>query len=181
MKSDSTLKLTYAALFAALCCVATMFIKIPVPMQYGYVHAGDAVVLLSALLLGPWWGALVAGLGSAMADVLSSYIIYAPGTFIIKAAVALCAAYLFRATAAKKPVPFAFVSGAAAELVMVAGYFLYEYYILGYGAGAIADIPGNLLQGASGAIAGGALFAALVRTPYVKRNLPRKDGEDNAQ
>ena len=39
-------KLIYAALFAALCCVITMYPKFPT--LFGYIHAGDALVLLAA-------------------------------------------------------------------------------------------------------------------------------------
>lgn len=53
MKDNTIKKLVFAALFAALSCAATMVIRIPTPIG-GYIHAGDAVVLLSAFLLGPW-------------------------------------------------------------------------------------------------------------------------------
>ena len=59
MKDNTIKKLVFAALFAALSCAATMVIRIPTPIG-GYIHAGDAVVLLSAFLLGPWWGAAAA-------------------------------------------------------------------------------------------------------------------------
>ena len=49
MKDKTLKKLVFAALFAALACVATMVIKIPTPTG-GYIHAGDAVVLLSAFI-----------------------------------------------------------------------------------------------------------------------------------
>ena len=42
---DSKLKLvTLSALFAALCCVATMIIRIPTIGTNGYVNIGDAIV-----------------------------------------------------------------------------------------------------------------------------------------
>ena len=46
-----TKKLIFAALFAALTCVATMIIKVPTPTM-GYIHPGDSIVLLSGFLLG---------------------------------------------------------------------------------------------------------------------------------
>lgn len=55
-------KLVMAALFAALCCVATMSIKIPVPATNGYIHPGDAMVILSGIFLGPVIGGLAAGI-----------------------------------------------------------------------------------------------------------------------
>ena len=73
MNSKSTVtlkKLVMAALFAALACVATMSIKIPTPGTSGYIHPGDAIVILAGVVLGPAWGFLAGGIGSAMADLL---------------------------------------------------------------------------------------------------------------
>ena len=53
MKHDKLLKLVLAALFAALTCVATSLISIPIPATNGYINLGDGMVLLSAFLLGP--------------------------------------------------------------------------------------------------------------------------------
>ena len=50
--------LIYTAVFAALCCVATLCIAIPLP--YGYVNAGDIFVLLSGVCLGPILGGIAA-------------------------------------------------------------------------------------------------------------------------
>ena len=166
MKDKHTRKLIFSALFAALCCAATMIIKFPTAI--GYVNAGDAVVLLGAFLLGPWWGALAAGLGSALADLLAGYAMYVPGTLLIKALMALAAGKLLNTLGLKKPVPAAVAAGCIAEAIMVAGYFLYECFILGYGAAALGSVPFNLLQGVFGAAAGAALFAALCKMPYVR-------------
>ena len=68
-------KIVMAALFAALACVATMSIRIPTPGTNGYIHPGDAIVILSGVVLGPVWGLLAAGIGSAMADLLGGYCI----------------------------------------------------------------------------------------------------------
>lgn len=161
-------KLIYSALFTALCCGATMVIKFPTIMG-GYVNAGDAVVLLGAFLLGPGWGALAAGLGSALADILSGYVIYAPATLVIKAAMALVAGGLLNSLGLRRPNPAALMAGAIGELIMVAGYFLYGCFVLGFGLGALADVPINLLQGAFGASAGATLFGALLKTPYMRQ------------
>ena len=53
-------KIVLTALFAALSCVATMSIKLPTPGTGGYIHPGDAMVILSGVVLGPWWGLLAA-------------------------------------------------------------------------------------------------------------------------
>ncbi|NCB50910.1 MAG: ECF transporter S component [Clostridia bacterium] len=168
MSDSKTRKLIFSALFAALCCVSTMVIKFATPTG-GYIHAGDAVVLLGAFLLGPGWGALAAGLGSALADILAGYVVYAPATLVIKALMALVAGILLNSLGLKRPNPSALIAGSIAGLLMVAGYFLYGCFILGFGLGALADVPLNLLQGLFGALAGAALFGALSKIPYMRQ------------
>jgi uncharacterized membrane protein len=143
-----------------------MFIKIPTPLG-GYVNCGDAVVLLGAFLLGPLWGALAAGIGSALADVISGYVIYAPGTFIIKAAMAVVAALLLAKLRARQEVS-ASICAVIAEIIMVLGYFVYEALPLGFGVAAAANIPFNGIQGVFGAVASVLLYLALSKVPYVR-------------
>lgn len=146
-------RMVLAAVFVALTCVATMVIQIPSPMN-GYVNLGDCFVLLSALFLGPIWGATAAGVGSMLADLFTGYAHYAPGTFVIKAAMALVFYLIYRTlTAGKLPKTAAYLIGAvAAELVMVVGYFGYASLLLGKGLAAASSIPGNLMQGVFGVV-----------------------------
>lgn len=165
MKDKTVRKLVFAALFAALSCVATMVIKIPTPIG-GYIHVGDAVVLLAGFLLGPWWGAAAAGLGSGLADLIAGYGLYVPGTFIIKFVVALIGGSLLRSAFIKNKTVRAFAAGIIGEIVMVLGYLAYEAFLLGYGAAAIGGVPMNCIQGAFGAIAGALLYLALNKNKY---------------
>ena len=168
MKDNTTKKIVFAALLAALACVATMIIKIPTPLG-GYIHAGDAVVVLAGFLLGPVWGALAASLGSALADVISGYVLYAPGTFVIKAVVALLAGWIIGTKLIKNEFAKALVAGIIGGIVMVGGYMLYEAVFMGFGIGAAANIPMNCIQGAFGAVAGAALYIALSKTNYFNK------------
>jgi ECF transporter S component (folate family) len=143
-------KLVWTALLAALTCVATLVIQIPSPAN-GYINLGDCFVLLSAWLLGPWCGSAAAGIGSMLADLLAGYAYYAPGTLVVKALMALVAAVLYRKNSKNSVAAMAF-SAVVAEVIMVAGYFLYAMLLLGKGIGAAASIPGNLIQGAVGAV-----------------------------
>ncbi len=163
MKDETIKKLVFAALFAALSCVATMVIRIPTPIG-GYIHAGDAVVLLSAFLLGPWWGAAAAGLGSALADLIAAYDLYVPGTFVIKFIVALLAGFLLNCRIVRSALARAVIAGVMGETFMVLGYLAYEALILGYGAAAVGGVPMNCIQGAFGVVAGSALYVALSKT-----------------
>ena len=167
MKHDKLIKLVLAALFAALTCVATMLIHIPMPATNGYINLGDGMVLLGAFLLGPAYGFAAGGLGSMLADLLLGYASYAPGTFIIKGLTALVAALILRALSGKFS---GLVAGSAVgEVVMVLGYFAYESLALGYGIAAAASIPGNAIQGAAGMVVGILSYKALHAVPSIKK------------
>jgi len=170
MNDEKIRKLVLAALFAALCTVMTMVIQVPSPMQ-GYVNLGDCAVLLSAWVLGPLYGGAAAGLGSMLADILSGYAHYAPGTLVIKLAMAAAAGLIFRLLERRSvPLPVSqAVSGIAAESIMVAGYFGYASLWLGKGLGAAASVPGNVIQGAFGLIAAAAVYALLARSRVLAR------------
>ena len=72
--NTNTKKVVLAALMAALACVATMIIKIPSPLK-GYLNLGDCVVLAAGWILSPAYAFLAAGIGSALADLFSGYVI----------------------------------------------------------------------------------------------------------
>lgn len=150
---NATKKIVMAAMFAALCCVATMIIKIPSPLK-GYLNIGDCVVLLSGFMLSPVYGFLAAGIGSALADIFSGYVMYAPATFIIKGLMALAAYFIFKKTSKRlKNTQSRIIAGIAAELVMILGYFVYEGFMYGFAPSAV-NIPANAIQGTLGLILG---------------------------
>ena len=137
----------------ALACVATMIIKIPSPLK-GYLNLGDCVVLVVGWMLSPAYGVLAAGLGSALADIFSGYVIYAPATFVIKGLMALIACYGFKILHKKLgSMPSRIISGAVAEVLMVMGYFLFEGFLYGF-APSVVNIPANAVQGVAGLVVG---------------------------
>ena len=166
MNDQKVRKLVLSALMAALVYVATSIIQIPSPMS-GYVNLGDCFVLLSGWLLGPWYGAAAAGIGSMLVDLLGSYAHYAPGTLIIKGLDALVAALIFRAMGRSKA--GLVVSGIVGEIIMVLGYFAYASLILGKGLAAAASIPGNIVQGVAGIVIGLVLAAALRKVNFAEK------------
>lgn len=167
----------YAALFAALCCVVTYIIIIPLP--HGYVNAGDVVVLLSGFCLGPLYGGFAAALGSTLADLLCGYVLYAPATALIKFAVAALSALLYLSlrrflTWRKAAVFVLAVSCLAGEGIMLLGYFLYECCLYGV-AGAVISLPGNALQGVCCAVGAVIIISALRAIPRIRIIFPRLD------
>lgn len=158
-----TQKTVMAALMAALACVATMVIRIPSPLK-GYINLGDCVVLAAGWMLSPAYGFLAAGLGSALADVFSGYIVYAPATFVIKGLMAITAHYGFRLMNKRlSTLPSRIISGAAAAVVMVLGYYLFEGVLYGFVPSAV-NIPANAVQGAAGLIIGTVLMKILEKS-----------------
>ena len=152
-QNNTTQRIVMAALLAALTCVATMIIKIPSPLK-GYLNLGDCVVLLAGWMLSPTYGFLAAGLGSALADTFSGYVTYVPATFVIKGLMALIAFYGFKLLHSKLGnISSRIISGIVAEVVMVAGYFLFEGFLYGFGP-SLVNIPANVIQGIAGLIIG---------------------------
>lgn len=162
-------KLILAALFAALSCVATMSIRIPTPGTSGYIHPGDAIVILSGVILGPVWGFLAGGIGSALSDLIGGYFIYVPITFVIKGLVAFAAGLLYQKVGKNQKSRYiAVILGGVADIILVAGgYFVCEFFI--YGAGAAASIPANIIQGVGGLVISCILYPILISIPNVRQ------------
>ena len=166
---NKTKKIVMTALFAALACVATMSIRIPTPGTSGYIHPGDAIVILAGIILGPAYGFLAAGIGSCLADLLGGYFVYGPITFAIKGLVALFAALAYKKIAKDSKTAWAGVfAGGIIDMVLVAGgYCLCEFFL--YGTADFLSVPSNLIQGASGLIISLILYPLLTAVPDIKR------------
>lgn len=170
MQSDKLKKLTLAGAFAALTAVATLLIQIPSPTK-GYINTGDVVVNLAAWVLGPLYGGAAAGIGSALADLISGYTVYAPATLIIKAGMAVVSYLVYDRFARKQKTFFALLAGAvAAEIVMILGYAIFAGVLYGSFASALLSIPENIVQGVFGAAVSSVMYAAL-RKRSTKLNL----------
>lgn len=173
MANHKTRTIITAALLAALTTVATMIIKIPTPTQ-GYIHLGDGMVLLCGILLGPGLGAVAAGIGSMLADLFGGYMAWVPGTFVIKALTALVGGWLYHHMVGREklhtPVRVA-LCGIPAEIVMVAGYYFYEFGMQvlagsaaeAAGVAVLAGVPFNAVQGLAGVIVCAVLLPVLAR------------------
>ena len=150
---SKTKRIVITALMAAMVCVATMIIKIPSPMK-GYLNIGDCIVLLCGWLLAPGYGFVAAGLGSALADMFSGYLTYAPATFLIKGSMALIAFVCFKLMNKRiGRLPSQIIGAVLAEIVMVLGYYVFEGFMYGFIPSAV-NIPANAVQGAAGLILG---------------------------
>ncbi len=95
----STKKIVLTALLAALTVVGSA-IRITIPVDIAGTtsfHLGNILCALSGILLGPWYGAAAAGIGSAIYDMMNPlYISEAWITFLTKAAYGLAAGFVAR-------------------------------------------------------------------------------------
>ena len=147
MERDQDKKTKRLALAGLLCGTTLLLtlISIPLPSGYGYVNLGDAGVYLSAILLPSGLGALAAGVGAALADLILGWPIYAPVTLLIKGLTALLAGLAVR-RGGKAALPLSLLCCLTVPL----GYFLYESILLTAPVAAVNLLP-NALQAAVGA------------------------------
>ena len=104
--------------------------------------------------MSPAYGFATAGVGSALADLFSGYVVYAPATFIIKGIMAIIAHFCFRGIHNKLGNTSArIIGGVLAEIEMILGYFVFEGFMYGF-APSVVNIPANGVQGAAGLIIG---------------------------
>lgn len=93
MRNEKIYKLTTTGLMAALSYVVFTFLQIKITLSGGdatSLHLGNAVCVLSALLLGSVYGGLGGAIGMTLGDLFDPvYVLYAPKTFILKFCIGL--------------------------------------------------------------------------------------------
>ena len=137
-KAITTKKIVLTAMLAAL-TVAGSAIRVTMPISIGGTtsfHLGNILCALSGLLLGPWYGSLAAGLGSALYDCLNPmYIAECWITFLTKGAYGLVAGLLFwkvfKANVTEKSAYSKATVASAAGAVTYAVLYLLKSYLKG--------------------------------------------------
>ena len=140
-----------SGIFAALVFVITAYLHIPT--YNGYVHCGDGFIILAACILPTPYAVAVGAVGAMLADLLTGFAIWAPGSMVIKALVAL----IFSAGAKKIITTKNLILLFPAALISTVGYYFYESLITGNLVASLAGIPGSLVQ----AVASSVVFVAL--------------------
>ena len=155
----TTFYVVLIALFSALVCVLTIFVRIP--WGKGYINFGDTLIFLAASLLGPVGGMIAGAIGSSLADLFSGFATYAPFTFVVKGGEGfLCGilySYVFRK---QRPMLRRLFSMLIAGAWMIIGYFLTDLMLYGWEASLFNFVSGPIQAGAS-------LVVALIVMPRV--------------
>ena len=91
-------ELVLIAMFAALSYIAVMLIHIPYPAPVGkpFIHFGNMVTLLAALLIGGWQGGLSGSIGMGLYDITAGYGFESLKTILLKFGIGLFAGLLAR-------------------------------------------------------------------------------------
>ncbi len=94
---DRLVQMVLIALFAAISYLVLLFrIPYPAPVGHPFLHFGNAVVILAALLLGGWQGGLAGAIGMGINDLVYGYGYATIKTIILKFGIGLFAGLVAR-------------------------------------------------------------------------------------
>lgn len=151
-------------MFAAMIFGLTM-LHVPIGAG-GYIHVGDAVIYVTAMLMGGPWAFISAAIGAACADIVSGFAVYAVPSAIIKILIAAPFVLISKKQSkllSVRSAIFTIISG----VITVLGYFAADLIL--YREGAIADLPANIIQAAGSAVVFIVLAFALDRAGIKQR------------
>ena len=143
----TTKNICFSAMFAAMVFALTM-LHVPIGAG-GYIHVGDAVIYVVALLMGGPWAFLSAAIGAAVAGLVSGVAVYAIPSMIIKVLIAVPFVMISKKSEKLlnvKSALFTVLSGA----ITILGYFVTDLIV--YREGAVADLPANVIQAVGSAV-----------------------------
>lgn len=156
-------KLAITASLTVVTALASLLVRISIPLTGGDNDFGDVVVILSALTFGPVVGGIAGGLGAALADAFG-FPAQAPFTLVIRGVEGALTGITSDLISLKRDV----LGWAVGAIAMIVGYFLTEAYALSLGVPiAVGLLPLNILQ----AIVAGVIGVPAAR--LIRRRLPR--------
>lgn len=129
-----------SGVLVAVIYIFTAFFHIP--SHTGYTSVGDAFVYLAGSLLPAPYAVAVSAVGGILADLLSGYAMWMPGTGVIKALTALCFTAKSRTIVNRRNL-WAVVPS---FVLCAGGYYLYEVMITGNWIAPLCGVPGYCLQ-----------------------------------
>lgn len=140
MKDQKIRLMCIAGVFTAIVFVFTAYLHIP--SHTGYTHVGDGFIYLAACMLPLPYAMFVGAGGALLADCLTGYAIWAPGSIIIKTVAVL----FFSRKSARIISIRNLLALIPAWAVCIGGYYLYEALITGNFVAPLSGIPGYITQ-----------------------------------
>lgn len=181
-KSDQSVRtIVFVGVMAAIIYVVTLF---RFPLLGSKVHFANAMCLLSGMLLGPWFGGLAAGLGSALYDAfgggydIANILI----TFVSKFAMAtVCALIVWRKNERDESYVCTLIASITGALTYVALYmlktFIFQIFVYGYPLSTAwatmgSKLPASLINAGAAIVAAPIFFKAIMPAlrPLLKKS-----------
>ena len=160
MKAKTDVRLKYITLTGLLAALITLFtayiFHIPMGLNGGYIHLGDALIYLAAVLLPAPYAMAAGAIGGGLADLLTAPM-WAPATVIIKILVVLPFTSRHSKIFTKRNI----VAPLIAMLITITGYYLAEVILYGKEAAFLISVTTNSIQGVGSAAVFYILGAAL--------------------
>lgn len=140
--------LTVAGIMAALITLMTAYLfHIPIGVNGGYLHIGDAMIYLAAVLLPKPYALAVAAIGGGLADFLTAPM-WAPATIVIKMLIVIP----FASKANRLITPRNMIATVLAYIISGVGYWIAEYIIFGTWTVLLITMLQTFLQSAGSAV-----------------------------
>ena len=140
--------LTITGFMAALITIMTAYIcHVPVGVNGGYLHFGDSLIYLAAVLLPRPYALAAAAIGGGLADLLTAPM-WAPATIVIKMLIVLP----FSNKTVKIVTPYNVFATVLAYFISGLSYFVAQYLLFGTWAVLLVSMSQSLIQSGGSAI-----------------------------
>lgn len=160
-----TKKITITGIMAALITVMTAYIfHMPIGVNGGYVHFGDALIYLAAAVLPTPYAMAAAAIGGGLADLLTAPM-WAPATIIIKMLIVLP----FTSKSGKIITKRNLFATVIAYFISGFGYFVAEYLLFETWSVLLVSMGQSLIQSMGSAVVFIALGLALDKAQVKNR------------
>ena len=146
MKNSKIKLICITGVLTALVFVVTAYLHIPT--NNGYIHVGDGLIYLAACLLPCPYAMAVGAGGALLADCITGFAIWAPGSVIIKALTVL-----FFSSKGNKVITLRnSLALLPAAVLCAGGYYLYESLIYGNFISSLTGIPASITHSVASSI-----------------------------
>ena len=163
MKNIKNISIT--GVMAAMITMMILYVcHVPIGMNGGYIHFGDAFIYMSAALLPRPYALLAAAVGAGLADLIAAPM-WAPATIIIKMLIVL----LFSSKSKKILTKRNMIAAVLAYFVSAFGYYVAECILFEEGAVLLVVLGQELVQSLGSAIVFLVLGTALDKMGMKKR------------
>lgn len=160
-----TKKITITGIMAALITIMTAYIfHMPIGVNGGYVHFGDALIYLAATVLPAPYAMAAAAIGGGLADLLTAPM-WAPATILIKMLIVLP----FTSKSGKIITKRNLIATVLAYFISGLGYFVAEYLLFETWSVLLVSMGQSLIQSLGSAVVFIALGLALDKAQVKNR------------